>query len=334
MLHDILSIFLITYNRAACLDNTLRQLAGSPFAGCPITVLDNCSTDDTSSVCSKYCERFPQYSVVRHPINIGGNANYLRAVEMSRAPYTWVVCDDDDFDFSDCSDLLEALGSGAFDFLYLGSPYQQEWERGLSTTARELVARGSKYYSGMTYMPAIIFRTALFDSDCMVKAYRLINSLYPHFELLNRSISDNFNIYVAKRLIFLRNDMNSSGFYPLFWYCSWVTACQTIPDPLIRRKIISHATDQKGYYKSLGFWIALEKSRKSRFFYKRIIDILCGYDWFHRIVFIPLIPVVFLPVPKPLLVMLRKMVYRVIGHQGDLPSVEIEGRDNAYADYL
>ncbi|MDD2898845.1 MAG: glycosyltransferase family 2 protein [Desulfuromonadaceae bacterium] len=334
MPREILSIFVITYNRCNFLENTLNQLAKSPFSACSITILDNCSTDSTPAVCSLFRDLFPVYSVIRHAINIGGNANYLRAVEMSRTPYTWVVCDDDDFDFSDCTDVMEALECGSFDFIYLGSPSQQEWERGLVTTAHTIIARGSKYYSGLTYMPSLIFRTSCFDSDCMVKAYRLINCLYPHFELLNRSIKDDFRIYVAKRLIFIRNELNSSGFYPLFWYASWVTACQTIQDPSIRYRTIDQATEQKGYYKSLGFWIALEKSQRNRFFYKRIIDILSGYNWRQRIAFLPMLPVVIIPLPKSLLGVLRRIVYRMSGHAGELPSIEIEGRDKGYDDYL
>jgi len=70
-LEEVLQIFLITCNRSLLLDNTLRQLRGSPFSACRFTILDNCSTDSTAEVVSRYYEHFSDYHVVRHNKNIG-----------------------------------------------------------------------------------------------------------------------------------------------------------------------------------------------------------------------------------------------------------------------
>ncbi len=110
VLADELELTLITYNRADALARTLEQLATSPFAACRLTVLDNCSTDGTAGgVRGLRAERFPELRVVRHARNIGAEANYLRALETMERPYGWVLCDDDDLDFSDCDDVIAAI---------------------------------------------------------------------------------------------------------------------------------------------------------------------------------------------------------------------------------
>ena len=75
MLEDLLELILITYNRDSYLDKTLEQLLDSPFKNCKITILDNCSPDNTPEICKKYVGKFPNMIIKRHNINIGGNAN-------------------------------------------------------------------------------------------------------------------------------------------------------------------------------------------------------------------------------------------------------------------
>jgi glycosyltransferase involved in cell wall biosynthesis len=327
LIENILEILLITYNRSRSLDNTLRQLGDSPFAKCKITVLDNSSTDDTPEVCSRYADIFLNYTVVRRKKNIGGNPNYLRAVELSTSMYTWVLCDDDDFDFSDISDVIEALEDKIYDFIYLGSPYQLPWEKGLKTTSTELIRRGARYFNALSYVPAIIFRTELFDEECILIGYRLVNNLYPNFGLLNKSVRDNFKIYVAKNLVFKRNDVNSSGFSPFFWYTAWVNCCQWIEDKTLRARTIDQATDLQGFFKSLGFWIALEKTYRHWWFWKGLLDIMYGLSFRQRLKFLMLLPVIIIPIPKKLLLRAREIVYKILGNADTLPPVEIEKRN-------
>jgi glycosyltransferase involved in cell wall biosynthesis len=327
VIENILEILLITYNRSSFLDNTLRQLKDSPFAKCKITLLDNSSTDDTPEVCGRYADTFPNYTVIRHKKNIGGNPNYLRAVELSSSIYTWVLCDDDDFDFSDISDVIDALEDKIYDFIYLGSPYQFQWERGLKTTSTELIKRGARYYGALSYMPAIIFRTELFDDECILKGYRLVDNLYPNFELLNKSVRNNFKIHVAKHLVFKRNDVNSSGFSPLFWYTAWVNCCQTIQDKTLRARTIDQATDLRGFFKSLAFWIALEKTYRHRSFWKQVTDIMFGLSFRQRLKFLMLLPVIIIPIPIKVLLRARETAYKIIGNAETLPPVELDKRN-------
>src|SRR5215210_7668396 len=144
MLDDDLAIMVFTYNRAENLRRTLEQLEASPFAGCRISVLDNHSTDATPEVCREFEGRFARYRTVRHARNIGLGPNYLRDVELSEGRYSWILSDDEQFDFSDCEDVIGAIEAGDVDLISLGSPAQQEWERGQRGSARELYERGQR----------------------------------------------------------------------------------------------------------------------------------------------------------------------------------------------
>ncbi|MDD2336602.1 MAG: glycosyltransferase family 2 protein [Geobacteraceae bacterium] len=325
MLQGKLEILIITYNRGAFLDKTLTRLSQSPFSRCKITILDNCSTDQTPNICNKYYSKFTNYIVVRHNKNIGGTPNYLRAVELSESPYTWILCDDDEFDFNDISDMQEALLSDSYDLIYVGSPNQQDWERGLSTTSRELLSKGALYHIGLSFFPSIIFRTELFDATCIMKGYLMVSNLYPQFEFIAKSVRENFRVYVAKRQVVIWNELNNSNFSPLFGYTAWVNCCRSISEADIRASAIDEVTQRLGFYRALGFWIAFEKHYEPQCFYRKIYDIFSAYNLRQKLRFFILLPLVFIKLPLSLLLRIRLFIYRQVMRRSDkdIPSVMV-----------
>lgn len=260
MLEEKLELLLITYNRAPYLERTLSQLLESPFAACKITVLDNCSPDDTQAVCQKYQARFPQMRVLRHPKNVGACPNYLKAVEMSASPYTWVLCDDDTFDFSDCGDVLEAIKGESVDLIAVGSPFQEKWPRGRQTTSGALHRAGYRYFATLTFIPGLIFKTALFDSACLAKGYRNSTYSYPHFEFITQTLLRDCSILIPKRQIVIRDSHNDSLPSSLFAFRAWVGSCATIEDPRLRRLAIYEAgATRREWLQNVAIAIALEK---------------------------------------------------------------------------
>lgn len=328
-IEDLLEIILLTYNRSSFLVSTLKQLQDSPFAPCRITVLDNCSTDDTRDVCLKASELFANLHIVTHRVNIGGNANYLRAVEISESLYTWVLCDDDTLHFSDCDDLLQTLATGSFDLLEVGSTARQAWEAGSATTTQEALKRGSQYFLGLSFMPAVIFKTALFDADCIAVGYNLIQSWYPHFALLNKALKINSPIYFAKNPLVVRNNVNESTFSPLSWYANWVSSCSCIENPAFRKEAIRQSTQLRGYFKSLAFWIAIEKHHDPSRFWNKITTIFLGYCYWWRPLLILFLPVMLVPIPYNLLVWARDLVYRFMQvPKEEVPPLMINDRNS------
>ena len=84
--------------------------------------------------------------IIRHKKNIGSSPNYLRAVELSNLKYTWILCDDDPLDFSDCADVIDAIESGKYDILLIGDPQDIVWEGGVVTNTKELIDKSGRYY--------------------------------------------------------------------------------------------------------------------------------------------------------------------------------------------
>lgn len=294
-----LDIFIITWNRASFLSRTLEKLASSPFAQCRLTILDNCSSDDTASVCACWMQSFPDSRVIHRAKNIGGNANYLRAVEEATADYTWVLCDDDDLDFTAAAECLTALSKSEYDIVCVGSPHLYEWEYGLSCNVHQLIERGARYYRNLGFFPATIFRTVLFDSNCLLKGYSNINNFYPQIEFVNKSVRENFRVYTCSIPIVLRNRDNSSGFSGLNWFASWVNTCQTITDSRLRFHVINQVLEEEGgRVKMIFIYLCGEKlmSVYSWQTYKRYLtDIFLGIDTLNRLIFCLALPCTLMP---------------------------------------
>lgn len=325
MLEGILELILITYNRAEFLKRTLKELSGSPFKDCKITLMDNCSTDETPEVCDAMKPIFPLMKVIRHPKNIGGNANYLRAVEISQSKYTWIVCDDDTFDFSDSCNVIAAVTAGVDDIIILRPVCDGGVIRTGHTTVRELIDADFMYYFSLSFFPAAIFRTELFDSECLMHGYRLIPESYPQFGFINKSVDENFSVYIPESPLVIRNDVNVSTFSPLSWYKAWISCASTIKDPKIRRETISQATRLRGFFKSIAFWIALEKKINSKDFYRKTGTIFLFLNPFRKLLFLAFIPLILVPIPFPLLLSARKFVYCLLRvPKEQIPPVEFD----------
>ena len=320
-LESVLEIMLITYNRFECLDNTLKQLQKSPFAKCHITVLDNCSTDRTGKMTDKYRNKFEDFTVIRHPRNIGGDYNFLRAIELSTYRYTWILCDDDNYDFTYSDDVINAIVSCKYELVYVASrsPVQLGWNGHGETTVKELVKRGARYHRACAFWPSIIFKAEAFNNYC----FQAASTIFPSMKFLNKSLEDDVLIYVAKEPIVLRADMCSSEVEPLKMYKEWVSNAALIQDRKLRAHVIEQWTD-RGFFKSLAFWIAVDRTKKVAGYWKRLVDILFALSPWQKIKFLLLFPVMIIPVPISLLIRARELVYRLLGHKDvkNLPPIE------------
>jgi len=311
-LRDQIEILIITYNRSSFLSKTLELLARSTFRDCNITVIDNCSCDDTSKVVEQFAHNFPHFKYLCNRINIGGNPNFLKAIELSSSEYTWILCDDDFLDFSDCNDVIEAIELGDFDLIEVGANDRGKWStRGVATSARKLLDQGVTYYYPLSFFPAYIFKTSLFDSACFCWGYKHIDILYPQFEFLNKSVREDFSIYIARQRIVIRNDVNDMSFSPLFFYASWVACCRTIQDPSVRLREIKSATDDNGFFKSLGFWTLMDKHMNDGDFWWRVAGILRALNIRQRLKYCMVLPLILLPLPFRFWVWVRATIYRL-----------------------
>ena len=85
----LLSICIPTYNRVDLLEKTILSIVSdSIFLNTnlvEIIVSDNCSTDNTGEVCSKYAQKFPdKFFYYRNEYNIGGDKNILKSLSYGK----------------------------------------------------------------------------------------------------------------------------------------------------------------------------------------------------------------------------------------------------------
>jgi glycosyltransferase involved in cell wall biosynthesis len=93
----LLSICITTYNRAAWLDVSLKQITKfvSPYTDVvELEVCDNASSDSTERICAQY-RGFPGFRYFRNPANVGMLGNLRETVHHARGRFVWILGDDD-----------------------------------------------------------------------------------------------------------------------------------------------------------------------------------------------------------------------------------------------
>ncbi len=325
-LEELLEIFLITYNRSLSLDQTLRQLSTSPFKNCQFTVLDNFSSDNTPQVIDSYKSAFPNIKVIRHNKNIGGDYNFLRAIELSTFYYTWILCDDDNYDFSTAGELIEKIETGIFDLIYTTSRSTGHlgWEGFGDTTVQELIRNGARYHRACAFWPSLIFRTEWYVNEC----FHAAPYMFPSMKFINRSVNFNFRIYVPTDGIVVRSESNPMEVSSLEQFREWVVNTKLLQDKKIKANVIEDYTE-KGFLRTLFFWIALEKTKRKDDFLTTLLVIWFRLGPLQKLKFLLLLPVMIIPLPLSWLVRAREIAYRFMGQKdaSKLPPVTTISRE-------
>lgn len=259
-LAERIELFIFTYNRGAFLENTLKQLFAGPFSKCKITVVDNASTDTTADVCQRFGGMYANFRHVRHRANLGCSANYLRAVELARKMYTWVLCDDDSFDFSKASDVVEKIIEGKLDLISVGV-HGHNLIGGTLTTARQL-ALTQEFFLWHSFIASLIFKTEHFDSYNLTEGYHNADTLLPHFMFnVNMAIKD-VSIYISKEKVISKG--NNFGYAPIQFLVGWLKGCNKIPDRALRKKCMHEVLGGANFWRNTIFAILIETTFRKR----------------------------------------------------------------------
>lgn len=111
----ILSIAIPTWNRAAYLAETLRQLASElgsvNKSAVEILVSDNASTDQTPEAVNRCLLEGLRLTSIRNSENIGSDANIAQCFNLAKGKYVLILGDDDVFVDGGLKALLDLLGT-------------------------------------------------------------------------------------------------------------------------------------------------------------------------------------------------------------------------------
>ncbi len=242
---DKLEIFIITYNRAAKLENTLKQLfdKDSPVKDFSITVIDNNSTDNTASVVEKYQSIKPNLLYEKNRYNIGGDANIVKPYYKASKEYVWVLADNDDFSWNNWSQVEEEINKQC-DAIIVA-----DYEHPKLDIAH--------LFLQATFLPGVIYKTSNIDNTVMLNMEFNISNLFPHLALFAKIINENKNIAIIDNAIVLPGcNLDEQGNYSyirgyedgfvhplkkeMTWICAYANSLWLIKDLKLRNYIISH----------------------------------------------------------------------------------------------
>lgn len=243
-----LEIIIPTYNRKVHITHTLEQLtaADSPVKNCSITVLDNASTDGSSEVIESFAKKFANVTHIRHPKNIGGNANITRSYEMATAPYVWVVCDDDSFKWDAWTEIEKALETEEYDLILT----RKDDLKGSNNIA--------KIVRQCTFVPAAIYHTRIITNGVLMNMYNNIPNMFPHLALVCDILNKKGLIFLPQGeimdkctldIVFSGDDWNTRGaeksYIPastrnMFWTVGFLNSLQMIEDPKLRAYVLEN----------------------------------------------------------------------------------------------
>jgi glycosyltransferase involved in cell wall biosynthesis len=89
----LVSICIPTYNVATTLRETLRSIVSQTYANLDIRIVDNASTDATLAVAGEFDDS--RISVHAFDVNVGGEGNFNRCIQLAKGEYTAIFHADD-----------------------------------------------------------------------------------------------------------------------------------------------------------------------------------------------------------------------------------------------
>jgi len=246
MKSELLSICILTYNRASYLKENLEafieQLA---VHNIPIYVSDNCSTDNTNEVVEGCREKYPYIFYNRNEANLGFDGNAIKVVEMAETKYCWLFGDDDRIKKGAIDKVLNVLDGGYDLVLVNASTYSKD----LSTVvdAAHWPMYEDKAYGGdqsgllfeelaqySTFVGSLIVNREYWSN---VAYQKYMNTGFVHVGVVFEYIKNKSAYYIASPLIDIR--LNNAGWSSSsfkIWNELWPKAIKEIPGYSLEQK--------------------------------------------------------------------------------------------------
>lgn len=237
--NDKVQPVLITYNRASCLENTLTAFLEAGLATMELVVLDNASDDSTPEVVKSFQSRWPALRYQRNKVNIGGNPNYLRALEVGTSDYCWVIGDDDKWFLDDMSELISVLNAGRADVIRLGWLVPDE-ERGNLLTIAELAGKENLFFASVSMISSVIVRRSLI-TGFLPESYLNVGDVYPQLvPFFKNAQATNLTVYSVRKDVMTHTPSLEAGYFllDLEWIACYCRSSRFLEAPELRDKVI------------------------------------------------------------------------------------------------
>ena len=282
-----LEIILITYNRKEHLQNTFNQIFAdnSPIKNMPITILDNKSTDGSSELIQEYCKICHNIKHIIHNRNIGGNANIARAFELAKQKYVWILCDDDEYDWSHWQEVEQAMAED-YDAIVVANyvnPYKN---------IAQLVKQ-------LTFVPAGIYKTENITSTVMVNAEFNLSNMFAQLAIVCNLINEQKRICICENWIvkmvpngceetYVRglDDNKHPLMAEMLWPVGFVNSMQMIKDKKIKKFILNNTkiNDDNWYSNYISFLKSNKRLANNSL--RNLCNLFCGLNIKQKILFL------------------------------------------------
>jgi len=85
--NPLVTVGLFVYNESPFIRDSLKSLLAQDYPNFEIIIADNCSTDDSGTICQEVAGNDPRVRYVRHESNIGAAANSIYVLEAAKGNY-------------------------------------------------------------------------------------------------------------------------------------------------------------------------------------------------------------------------------------------------------
>jgi glycosyltransferase involved in cell wall biosynthesis len=93
--NPLVSVGIPTYNRASTLVKSIESVLTQTYKNIEIIISDNASTDETKSICEKFCNLDQRIIYIRQKTNLGAANNFNVVLETAKGEYFMWLGDDD-----------------------------------------------------------------------------------------------------------------------------------------------------------------------------------------------------------------------------------------------
>jgi len=186
----LLTVAIPTFDRNEILKANLAKLIPQMTTECAILILDNHSPTPVTDTLTDLIARHPnvRVDIVRHPVNIGGNANIVRCFESCITKWMWLLGDDDDVAPNAITTVLRDIHSTP-DCLCINyrsqlGPRKME----LNTTGKDDFIRRVDYIHNFVFISANVYNSAVIREQSHI-GYHYAYSCAPHLVMLLASLT-------------------------------------------------------------------------------------------------------------------------------------------------
>lgn len=282
----MLTIAIPTYNRNAILLENLRHLAPQMTPACRLLILDNSSDIPVGETLQPLWLQYPhlRYQVIRHPVNIGGNANMLRCFELCDTSWLWILGDDDLPKPEAIATIFRHIRIYPDCLFFNILPGGQARRNPILTVGLADFIRRLDSFSGILFLSADIYRVADVKKNLKI-GYTYAYSTAPHLATLLMSLGDHGKCCLSGESIVDQGPPRpSADQWPLVYNLLGIMTLLDLPlSPILRRELSRQILKTLPRWESLVTQLVLTAMQggghqSAIYYYDQVVHRLYYYD--------------------------------------------------------